>query len=326
MDTKMGKLGWGLIGCGDISRKRVAPALRDLENCDFVGVCRGRPALAAAFAKEFDARKSFADWKSLLADDETKAVYIATPVNQHVAQTIAAAEAGKHVLCEKPLGLTVDECDRMIDACRAHRVHLGVAYYRHFYPIIDRIKRILASGEVGKPAIVQINAFERFDPAADDPRTWLLNKAEAGGGPMFSFGCHRIELMLNVFGPIKNASGFIANIRYDTEVEDTSAAMLEFASGARGMLTVTHAAFETLDTVNIYGTAGSLHVPVLNGAELIVRTADGERRESYPPHGNIHLPLVRDFTQAVLSNRPPGVGGDVGREVARLEEIIYGNR
>ena len=96
----MKKLGWGLIGCGDIARKRIAPALRDLESCDFVGVSRGRAELAEAFAKEFGARKHFAEWRDLLADEEVQAVYLATPVDLHAAQTIAAAEAGKHVLCE----------------------------------------------------------------------------------------------------------------------------------------------------------------------------------------------------------------------------------
>src|SRR5215813_1303790 len=175
------KLRWGLIGCGDISRKRVAPALRDLPNCDLVAVARSRAELAKPFAQEFGAPKWYQDWQTLIQDKEVDAVYVATPVHLHVAQTIAAAEAGKHVLCEKPMAMTVAECDRMIDACRAHGVALGVAYYRHFYPAVARIKAIIAGGEIGLPVVAQIEAFERFNPGPDDPRAWFLDPAKAGG-------------------------------------------------------------------------------------------------------------------------------------------------
>ena len=106
------------------------------------------------FAEEFGARKWFADWRELLTDDEIDAVYIATPVHLHAEQTIAAAEAGKHILCEKPMGLNVAECDRMIAACAANNVKLSIAYYRHFYPVIARVKEIIASGE-------SVNLFSR---------------------------------------------------------------------------------------------------------------------------------------------------------------------
>ena len=118
----MRKLTWGLIGCGDIARKRVAPALRDLPNCDFAAVNRARFELAESFAKEFGARKWYRTWEELINDNEIDAVYVATPVNLHITQAIAAAEAGKHVLCEKPIGMNVSECDRMIAVCCANNV------------------------------------------------------------------------------------------------------------------------------------------------------------------------------------------------------------
>jgi len=159
----MKKLAWGLIGCGDIARKRIAPALRDLDLCDLVVVSRERAELVEEFAREFGAKRSYANWQDLLSDAEIDAVYVATPVHLHAAQTVAAAEAGKHVLCEKPLAMNPAECDRMITACRANRVKLGVAYYRRFYPAIRRVKEILRFGEIGTPVVGQINAFEWFD-------------------------------------------------------------------------------------------------------------------------------------------------------------------
>jgi predicted dehydrogenase len=322
-DLAMRKLRWGLIGCGDISRKRVAPALRDLDICELVAVNRARAELAESFAREFGAQRWYANWRELIADNEIDAVYVATPVYLHAEQTIAAAEAGKHVLCEKPMAMNTDECDRMMAACRANNVKLGIAYYRHFYPLLIRIKKIIASGEIGKPVLAQVNAFERFNPQPGDDRHWLLEKAQSGGGPMMDFGCHRIEILLNLFGPIRRTTSLASRTLFAREVEDTCVANFEFENAMQGVLAVSHASFESQDTVDIYGSEGSLHIPVLNRGELRVKTVAGERTEQHPPHQNIHLPLIEDFTRAVLEEREPKVGGVIGREVARIEEAIY---
>lgn len=319
----MQKLRWGLIGCGDIARKRVAPALRDLAECELVAVSRARHELAADFAAEFGARRWYGAWRELLADPEIDAVYLATPVNLHAEQTCAAAEAGKHVLCEKPMALNVAECDRMIAACAQHGVKLGIAYYRHFYPVIQRVKALLNSGAIGQPVLAQINAFERFNPSPGQPRYWFVQKAQAGGGPMMDFGCHRIEVLLNLLGPIEAVRSSVGNVLFEREVEDTAVAVFDFASRARAVLSVTHAAWEAQDTLTIFGDAGSLHIPVLNQGVLQLKTAQGEYSETHPPHANIHQPLIADFTQAVLADRAPLVAGALGRTVARLEELIY---
>ena len=108
----MNTVRWGLIGCGDISQKRVAPALQALSNVDFVAVARAKFALAEEFARQFGARKCYKDWQELLADPEIDAVYIATPVHLHAEQTIAAATAGKHVLCVPSVYLPHDRHPR----------------------------------------------------------------------------------------------------------------------------------------------------------------------------------------------------------------------
>jgi len=316
-------LTWGLIGAGDIVQKRVGPALRDSPACDLIAIARARPELAEAAATAFGARRWYADWRQVVADPDVESVYVATPVDLHAAQTIAAAEAGKHVLCEKPMALNVRECDAMIGACRANDVQLGIAYYRHFYPVIARVKRIIASGEIGTPVLAQIDAFERFNPPSDDPRHWFVEKARAGGGPMFDFGCHRIEVLMNVFGPIRHVTGLVANTAFPREVEDTAAALLQFDSGPSATLTVTHATPETRDTFDVFGTEGSIHIQTLNSGEVRIRTRAGERVEAHPPDANIHRPLIDDFTQAVLAHRLPGVPGETGRAVAEIEERIY---
>jgi predicted dehydrogenase len=319
----MKKLRWGLIGCGDISRKRVAPALLGIPECELIAVSRARAGLAEAFAKEFGAKRWYGDWRELIADDEIDAVYIATPVYLHAEQTAAAAEAGKSVLCEKPMAMNPDECKQMIAVCEFEDVTLGVAYYRRFYPAIRRVKEIIASGEIGKPVIAQINAFERFNPGPGEDRYWLLERSKSGGGPMMDFGCHRIEILLNLFGPIERTTAVIGRALFEREVEDTCVAGFEFESGAQASLAVTHAAFESRDTLDIYCSAGSIHTTSLNRGEIRVVTAADERIEWRPPHANLHQPLIEDFTRAVLDGREPEVGGDVGRAVAMVEEEIY---
>jgi predicted dehydrogenase len=319
----MKKIGWGLIGCGDIARKRIAPALRDLDSGELVAVSRARPELAKSFAEEFGARKWFGTWQDLLSDSEVEAVYIATPVHLHAEQAIAAAETGKQVLCEKPMAMNPGECDRMIAACHANKVTLGVAYYRHFYPVVERTKEIIQSGEIGEPVLAQINAFEYFNPEVDHPRHWFLEKNQSGGGPMFDFGCHRIEVLVNILGPITKVKAITSNVLFDREVEDTATALFQFERGTSGVLAVTHAAREAQDTLEIFGSRGSIHVPVLNEGTMRVTSDAGERVETHSAPANLHAPLIRDFTEAVMNDREPAVGGDVGRMVATIEEQIY---
>lgn len=319
----MEKLKWGLIGAGDISRKRIAPALRDLENCDFVSVSRRQADKAEVFAREFGARKWFADWTEQVADPEIDAVYFATPVYLHEFEVCTAAEAGKHVLVEKPMALSPANCDKMIAACEANGVKLGVAYYRRFYPVLARVKEIIASGEIGSVTLAQINAFEYVDMAPDDPRHWFLERLKSGGGPMMDFGCHRIEVLVDILGRVSHIGSTVSHAAFDREVEDTAIASFRFDSGACASVTVTHAAIEAKDTLDIYGMKGSIHIPVLNLGGITVNSGGSTRSESHPPHANFHQPLIEEFTDAVLNGREPCVGGEMGREVQRLIKEIY---
>ncbi len=321
----MGVVGWGLVGCGDIAAKRVASALGQAEGSALVTVARARAALAAEFAERHGARRWHADWRDVLDDADVDAVYLATPVRLHAEQAVAAAEAGKHVLCEKPMALDAAGCERMIAAARAHGVRLGVAYYRHHYPVIARLRELVSSGEIGEPVLAHAQAFELFDPGPDDPRAWLMRRRESGGGPMADFGCHRIEVLLDLLGPVAEVHGFPDNVRYrEREVEDTCVAHLRFRSGAVAVLAVTHAAAEPRDTLEVFGTRGSAHLGVLNRGALRIVTAAGPREERHPPHPNLHLPLVEDFVASIRDGREPQVTGKVGLEVARVMARIYG--
>jgi predicted dehydrogenase len=314
---------WGLIGAGDIVRKRVAEAVRDGRGCELVAVSRARRDLVDRFAHEVGARRGYPNWQDLVRDPDVDAVYVATPVHLHAEQTIAAAEAGKHVLCEKPMAMDVGGCDRMIAACRASGVRLGIAYYRRFYPVVTRIGALLASGEIGDPVWAQMTAFEPFNPAPGAPRAWLVQPTQSGGGPMADFGCHRLEVLQHLLGPVQRVRSVVANVVLPRAVEDTAAALLQFERGPCAMLAVTHAAADRRDTFDLFGTRGSIRVPSLNAGDLEVRAGGEQRRESHPPAPNVHMPLVEDFVDAIRAGRAPAVDGTVGRAVAVIQDDIY---
>jgi predicted dehydrogenase len=315
---------WGLIGAGDIVRKRVAAALRDGSGCELAAVSRARAELVEPFAREVGAKRRYSRWPDLVADPGIDAVYVATPVHLHAAQTIAAAEAGKHVLCEKPMAMDAAECDRMIAACRAAGVTLGIAYYRRFYPVVARVKQMIDSGAIGTPVFAQMTAFEPFDPRPGDGRSWLIDRSRSGGGPMADFGCHRIELLSHLLGPISRVTSIVSTIVLRRDVEDTAAALLQFERGPTGIVAVTHAAAERQDTLDLFGSRASIRIAALNSGNMIVRI-DGaaERAESHPPPSNTHLPLIEEFVESVRAGRAPAVDGQVGRSVAAVQDAIY---
>lgn len=321
----MATIKWGIIGAGDIVRRRVAPAINELANSEFTAIARASADQAESFAKEFGARRWYADWREMVGDDGIDAVYVATPVHLHAEQTIAAADAGKHVLCEKPMALDASECERMIAACRANGVKLGIAYYRRFYPVLARVRDLLASGEIGRPSIAQINSFEYVPLTADEDRGWFVDPEKSGGGPMMDFGCHRIEVLTDLFGSVVSQQSITTKAVFPARgVEDSAALLLEFERGPLASVTVTHAAIERKDTLSIFGTKGTIDIANLNAGNISIKSATGERTEAHPSHANVHFPLIEDFADAVLNDREPRVGGDTGKLVAEIEDRIYG--
>ncbi len=320
----MEKLNWGLIGCGDIVQKRVGPALVELKNCELIAVSRANKKLVKECAEKLKVKKWYSNWKDILKDKEIDAVYIATPVYLHAEQTIACAQAGKHVLCEKPMAMNIKECNKMISACNKKNVKLSIAYYRHFYPVISRIKDIISSGTIGKVTFCQINAFEIFNRNPNEPRSWLLEKNKSGGGPMMDFGCHRIEVLLNILGPIDKIKSIKSNVLFKKRnVEDTLSVLLKFQNQTHGIINVSHAIFESKDSLEIYGSKGSIHLPVLNKGILTVITDKGSQTEKILPHKNFHLPHINAFTEAILNDKKVPVSGEIGLEVNKILNKIY---
>jgi predicted dehydrogenase len=145
---------------------------------------------------------------------------------------------------------------------------------------------------------------------------------------MMDFGCHRLELLMHLFGPVRRTAGLTANAAFRREVEDTAAVLLQFEAGPCASVVVTHAAAEKQDTLHLFGTRGTISCADLNAGVLRVRVGADiaeivERTEAHPPAANVHRPLIEDFVEAVRSGREPEVDGHVGRAVAAIEEEIY---
>ncbi len=258
---------WGVIGVGDIANKRVAAALQADERSELVAVCRRSKAELDAFADQYEVQARFRDAFELLATPEIDAVYIATPVDCHCPQTIAAAEAGKHVLVEIPMALAPDECSRMIDACAAANVALGVAYYRRFYPVVGRAAELIKSGKLGRVlSIACVTGNPNRFPSDD----WRVVLARGGGGPLMDIGSHRLDLFAQLMGDVTSIKSSLIHSP-DYEAEQAATVTLQFASGAHGVLQCYFGTANTPDRLEIIGTDGRITIEDLNQRRIVIR-------------------------------------------------------
>ena len=313
---------WGIIGCGDIVRKRVARAILDEPHSQLVAACRRDESKLREFCHSHGIDRAYTRDTDLINDPNIDVVYIATPVYLHLSQTVAAVRAGKHVLVEKPMALSVAECDRMIEACQTAGVKLGVAYYRRFYPIVARMRKIIAAGEIGQLLSVTASTSTPSINPGDD-RYWRAIPAESGGGALMDIGSHRIDLFRHLFGEIAEARAFCSTLSGTYEAEDCVTAGFQFASGMHGSL---HCYFGTavpLDEFSILGTKGQLIANPLNGDKLVIRLGKQQKTEIHPFPRNLHGPLVEDFVAAIREDRTPLVNGEEGRRVNEVMVRIY---
>ena len=184
---------WLVIGIGDITRKRVIPAIVAEPRSVFHSVLTRSPEKAAAYPGV----RAHTSIGAALKDDAIDAVYVASPVALHAAHTIAALKAGKHVLCEKPTAMNYPEAESMLAAAsEAHRL-FSVAFYRRLFPKLIRAKQLIAEGVIGQPVLAEANHHGWLE---SEDRAWLRDPALAGGGPLFDKGSHRIDALNFLFG------------------------------------------------------------------------------------------------------------------------------
>jgi predicted dehydrogenase len=259
----------------------------------------------------------------LIADGDVDAVYIATPVYLHRRQTQAAARAGKHVLVEKPMGMTVDDCRDMIDACARHEVRLAVAYYRRFYPAVRRIEQLLASGELGTPMSATVVTACAPSIYPEQEGSWRVRLEEGGGGALMDIGSHRINLLLHLLGDVAEVTAVCGNVASRYEAEDAASVLIVFSSGVQAALQCLFGPGDDPDYFSIVGTEGRVTCAPLNGGELLIERGGERSVESLPPHQNFCLPLVEDFVSAIEQDRDPRVDGEEGLLTNLIMETAY---
>jgi 1,5-anhydro-D-fructose reductase (1,5-anhydro-D-mannitol-forming) len=281
-------LNWLVLGIGDITIRRVIPAIQAEPRCRLYGVVTRDPAKAASYHT-----RVFSTLDQALSDSATDAVYVATPVFLHAPQTIQALRAGKHVICEKPMAMNEAEAGRMVRAGEESGKTFGVAYYRRCYPKIRRAKQLLGAGAIGKPFFAELTNHMWFDGSGN--RGWLFDPAKAGGGPLFDIASHRIDVLNFLFGQPLRVSGQLSNLVHHYPVEDNATVMIEYASGVRGLVDVRWHSQANRDECRIRGTEGEIEMSPLNGPEIVYPAG----RESLPAHDNLHYPMLENFVDAV---------------------------
>ena len=290
-------LNWIVIGIGDIATRRVIPAIQSEPRSSLYGLVTRDRSKAASYNT-----RSWATLDEALADPEVQAnghaVYVGTPVFLHAPQTIQSLHAGKRVLCEKPMAMNEAEARAMLQAADESVKTFGVAYYRRCYPKVQRAKQLLEAGAIGKPVLAELTCHSWFDGTGS--RSWLVDPAKAGGGPLFDIASHRIDVLNFLFGQPLRVIGQLSNVVHHYAVEDNATVMIEYANGVRGVVDVRWHSKISRDECRIRGTDGEMELSPLNGPELVYPGA----RENLPPHANLHYPMVENFVDAVAGKAP----------------------
>ena len=321
----MSNIRWGIIGCGDVVKKRVAAAIQADPNSSLIAACRRDEEQLTAFCSDFNVEHSYTNAADLIDNHDIDAVYIATPVSEHLTQTLLCARAAKHVLVEKPMAMTVEDCDAMVDECDRQNVTLGVAYYRRFYPAVDRIREMIAAGDIGSPLACSVVATTPFDIKPGDDGYWRADPQKSGGGCLMDIGSHRIDLLVDLFGKVRSVKSHCGSIDTNYKAENVAGVTIQFQSGVVANLITLFGTPVDPDELTIIGTGGRITSRPLNGGSVEIQTATETKSESHPPADNFNAPLIADFVAAISEKRKPRVSGEDGRATNDVMERAYIN-
>ena len=251
----MSKLRIGVLSTADIAIKKVIPGMRRAARVEVAAIASRNGDQAKAVAERLDIPRAHGSYDALLANSDIDAVYIPLPNHLHAEWTIAAARAGKHVLCEKPLALTAADAERMAEACDAAGVRLMEAFmYRH-HPSWVAVRDLVESGRIGRLAAVRSwFSYYNVDPAN------IRNIREYGGGALYDIGCYNVNLSRLLFGG--EPTRIRASIERDpvTGVDVLTSAILDFDEGSATFTCGTR--LETDQRVDIYGTSGRISIGI----------------------------------------------------------------
>lgn len=320
----MERLGIGIIGAGGIASAHASAWLALSDNCQLIAFADQDVRRAQERAEQFGAQFWSSNPYDLLARSEIQIVSICTPPFNHAELAIAALEAGKHVLVEKPMCCSLEEADKMIETAKRNERLLGVVFQWRFTPEFSRIKTLLEQGKLGKPFLAIMISFwwrtnEYFQV------WWRGTWEKECGGSVINHAIHHIDFLLGLMGDVKCVWAGMGVFAHEIETEDAAVATVKFANGSLGALLASTATYPEEHRVTIYCELGSVSLPwQMNLVDSRYQSELEEwlRHIPRPEHGG-HMAVISDFLSAVRTGRKPLVDGNEGRRSIELAVGIY---
>lgn len=329
---------WGVIGSGGIARRRTIPeGITKSNHAQLISVYDINRAVNEDVASEFNVKA--AESIDELLESGIDAVYVASPVSVHLDHVKSCANAGKHVLCEKPLGLTVEEAEEMISACKGKGVWLGTGLMMRFLAQHQEALKFIQEGKLGKLVYARAQLSCWYPPMEG---AWRQDPKTGGGGSLVDMGSHCIDLLEMFYGPVKSLSCFINNNVHAYESEDSAVVLLMFENGA--MATVdTYFCIPDNSSKNmleLYGSKGSILAKGTIGqgdaGEMIAYLEsddvgyDAEQKREIakglvlsPDPLNTYQAEIDEFSNAILNGREPVNNAIIGLHNQKIIEACY---
>ncbi|MEZ5737822.1 MAG: Gfo/Idh/MocA family oxidoreductase [Novosphingobium sp.] len=323
----MGPTRWGVLSTAGIATKAVLPAIRAARNCDLLAIASRKQERAEAVALQFGVKRAYGSYDELLADPEIDVVYNPLPNHLHVPLTLKALQAGKHVLCEKPLAMTAADAISVAEAAAKAPRLVGEAFMTCHHPQWLRARELLRAGRIGTPAAIQaLFSYRNTDPSN------VRNQAEIGGGGLYDIGCYAIRAGRWFFETEPEAVSVTMDRDPVFGTDRTTSGVVRFPGGAQ--LTFTVATQSALaQQITILGTDGFLifdapfNCPSDHAAQLIFDDGtdlleSGRRIEVIPPADQYALQL-EDFARSVQEGAPLATdAADAVRNAAAVEALV----
>ncbi|GAA2041042.1 Gfo/Idh/MocA family oxidoreductase [Yaniella flava] len=334
----------GIVGCGNISSNHLQ-AYAEVDGAEVIGVCDVDIARARMTATNWNIEHAVDSVEALLALD-LEMISICTPHPTHEAVAIAAAAAGVHVLCEKPIAVDIASAQRMVDACAAAGVKLGVLFQRRFWPAAQQLRSLIDDGTLGEPKLghVAVQLYRAPEYYAAD--AWRGTWDADGGGVLMTQAIHYLDLLQWYMGPVAQVYGRINTYKHgdNIDVEDSATAVLQFSSGAMATVNATTATDPGLGVqIRLTGSTGATaeltEFPEGTDGRLTIRTVEdridatlGHPADQYPNidlaqiNGGLiahHQAQIVQFVEAVRDDRAPAVTGTDATNALRILLAIY---
>ncbi len=316
-------LNFGIIGCGDVTEVKSGPAFQKLPGSKLRYVMRRDREKLEDYAIRHGVEKYSTNYIDLLEDKELDAIYIATPPHMHRFYTEQVAKSKKHVYVEKPMALTVKECEEMVEICKREGVKLFVAYYRRGQEKFVFIKNMMDKKIIGEIRSFQL-LYTSEIPVHDPNRPWLYNKEISGGGKLYDVGSHMIDLLLFLFGDVSYAKGISSNQSQTLEVSDVTSGLLKFKNGVQGTVQMNFNAMENKDELLLVGSQGSLRFSImdLNPVYMNLMMEEVEERYEFSPLDHVQMPMIEKVINSIQGEdivHPLDATGTYG---LRTQEIL----